>query len=214
LAARKAFWQLSRTEITDLCKAHGIAVTPQDSMYKFLSGAVSGVLDCSDDTLLEVLSMRLTDSEVCNEFSSTIQEIDEAMEVLEYSDREVFKSEQVSAAEKVVARSKFESEYREQAKLFRLAKERKNTKKRKVERGTLPTEISQKDAKKFIPAGCSIWRGCTRGSWQGHCKPFARVYESWASSSEHEAMKRVIKKLWEQHLLLSGKTMDECPYTF
>ncbi len=215
LAASCAFWNLSKTEIVDVCKLGGVAVPAASSLFDVLSNAVSNCLATGEEETLKILSQRLADNEAVNSFTEAILEVDEAAEVLEKSDQESLADEQKQARSRLEQRQTYRDEYTEKMKLFRLAREKKSKKgKKEMTKGSLPTVISQRDAKKFIPPGTHIWRGLTKGSWQGHCEPFARVYESWANSSEPEAMRRIIKKLWEQYLMVSGKDWSHCPWTF
>jgi hypothetical protein len=164
---------------------------------------------------LDVLALRLPDDEACNAFSAAVQEIDEAVEVLEHFDHDVVRQEQETAASRMAGKSEFQAAYAQRRKEWRLAGTR--PKKRAASRGPvtkgqLPTQVPQSEAKQYIPAGCRIWRGLVQGSWQGHCPPFSRVHESWRASSEPEAMRRVIRTLWEQHLALEGLDKSACPW--
>lgn len=215
LAASRCFWTMSMAQVIGLCKREGKAVEDSGSLCAVLASAVSNVLECDEAATLDALSLRLPDDECCNAFSSAVQEIDEAVEVLEQFDHETVKQEQETAATRIAAKVEFQRAYAERRKAWRLAREsnkKRAAPKHAVKKGELPTEMTQAQANKFIPPGTTIWRGVVQGSWQGHCEPFARVYESWRRSSEPEAMRRVIRTLWEQHIAKHGLDRSACPW--
>lgn len=74
-----------------------------------------------------------------------------------------------------------------------------------------PNLVSQKEAKKYLPPGASIWRGRTKMTWNGHCPPRRRISEPWGAD-EQAALALILRRLWDQYLQLSGKESDECPF--
>lgn len=214
LAASKVFWSMSKAEVIHACRSMGHAVPEAVSLFEVLSVAVSSVVACDEERALKVLSQRRIDSELCNHYSEVISGIDMAQEVLEMHHRDLAAREKVSATNRLDARSEYRAQYKEAMTSFRLAKENKTQRAKTTgfSRGTLPTEISQQEAKKFIPPACSIWRGRVAGNWQGERQPFASVYESWTNTSEPIAMRRVVRQLWGQYLMREGKDRSECPW--
>lgn len=214
LAATKCFWSMSKSEVIATCKHGGVALGDTGSLYEVLSRAVSAVLCIDEGATLKVLGQRLADSEMCNEYSEAVLEVDSAVEVLEHQDREVLQQEQNSASNRIEARKQYQQEFTTNMRVFRLAQEAKKKRQKKgpSQHGTLPTKMGQSEAKKYIPPNTTIWRGLVNGSWQGECKPFARLFESWRKSSEPEAMRRVIVGLWQRYLLKEGLTKEDCPW--
>lgn len=216
LAATKAFWSMSRCEVLNFCSQQGIHVRDHTSMYSVLADVVGGILGADEERTLAVLSQRLADDEMCNEYSAAIQEVEEAAEVLETSDKEAMEAEKKGAASRLAAREEFKQIYVDEARKFRIAREKEAKKRRKKAEPSgkkqMPTELTQAVARTMIPPDTSIWRGTVNGSWQGHCRPFCRIHESWKKSSEPEAMRRVIKTLWEQWLAKNGMTAADCPW--
>ncbi len=45
---------------------------------------------------------------------------------------------------------------------------------------TSTIDVSQQEAKRYLPPGASIWRANHHGSWQVHLKPHKRHSESWS----------------------------------
>lgn len=137
-------------------------------------------------------------------FSLAILEVDAAAELLDMNDKDLG----------LDARDSYRKEYAEHMTSFRLAAEKKSKRKKVTaqQKGTLPTSISQKEASLYIPPGSYTWRERVSGSWQGHLKPFALVFESWAKTNEQEAMRRVIRSLWDQYLIVQALSRDACPW--
>ena len=175
---------------------------------------VQDILKPEPERKFEILGLRLSDNELVNTYSEAVLEIEEAVKVLEQHDQDEVEKEQKSATTRLAGREEFQQQYRAAKSAFRLAQPRAKAgaKKGPIKPGTLPTSIPRSEAKKYIPPGCSIWRGAASATWQGHCKPFVRAYEPWATTSEPEAMRRVIKQLWEQYLLREGLEKDACPW--
>ena len=136
--------------------------------------------------------------------------------MLDHFDKDLLKQEQQSAKQKLESHGNYRQEYAKHVTSFRLASEKAAKKKKKGKpwaRGTLPTSMSQEQARECVPPGSHIWRGLVNGSWQGHLPPFARVYEAWNKTSEQEAMRRVIKALCEQYMAIDALPRSECPFT-
>lgn len=208
LAASKAFWSMGKADIVEACRGMGYAVPESSSLYEVLSTAVAAALGCDEERTLRVPSQRLAETEPCNSFTEVMGQIDMAREVLEFHDRELASQEKQAAISRLAAHADFRKDFRGAMSDFRLAQENKAKTK-----GALPTQFGQKDAQKYIPEGCSIWRGCSNGSWQGECPPFRRVYESWKRTTEPMAMRLTIRRLWEQDLEKNGLERSDCPWT-
>ena len=73
-----------------------------------------------------------------------------------------------------------------------------------VERQILPPVIEQKFAKRYLPPNASIWRDNIGGAWNGHPKPSPRISERF-NGNEQDALRRILKRLWETYLLTSGE---------
>lgn len=213
LAAEKAFWSMSASEVAEICKHAGVHLESNSGLLDLLGAAVSNLLGCDEARTLEVLSQRLATSEACNEYSEAILEVDAAVQVLDQADHQVMETEKGTASQRIQGRADYQREY-----VARVRKHRETTgPKAKKAKGPLaqkkmPTVIPQAEARKFIPPGTSIWRGTVRGSWQGHCKPFKRVYVNWKASSEPEAMKEVMRQLWCQYIQREALTNADCPW--
>ena len=78
----------------------------------------------------------------------------------------------------------------------------------------LPEVIEQAVAKRFIPEeGASIWPSNTRRAWCGHVPPRRRISEPFeANGGEHQALRAIVVRIWQQYLELKGQLLSECPF--
>ena len=100
--------------------------------------------------------------------------------------------------ERRLATEGFSHDYKaKRRELYELAKQSQGQKKQKVA-SNLPkkvSQVSQNNAKQFLPEGGSIWRGLTTGQWCGHLPPFRRVSCKWSERGEEGALKEVLRRL-------------------
>ena len=61
------------------------------------------------------------------------------------------------------------------------------------------TEITQQEAKKYIPDDCYVWKTNTKQGWGGHCPPYKNISESTVRQIPREAMFALVRRLWMQH---------------
>eukprot|EP00969_Alexandrium_andersonii_P145211 6421438-Alexandrium_andersonii.AAC.1 len=82
----------------------------------------------------------------------------------------------------------FRSEYTARAQKVHSSKSKKGG--AKASKLVLPHHMEQRDAKKFLPPGASIWRSAARGEWNGHLPPNRRVSEPYLKhGSSEQALK-------------------------
>ncbi len=74
-------------------------------------------------------------------------------------------------------------------------------------------DVSQKDAKAFLPPGASIWRANYKGSWEVHLKPHKRHSENWQihDNNSHAAMLASVRFVWRQWLFDNSMDVSQCP---
>ena len=82
----------------------------------------------------------------------------------------------------------------------------------------LPSQLTHKDltqpeAKVFMPPGSYLWRSVKHGSWEAHCPPHRRFSEPWAryAGSSYEAMHVCIRRAWILYLADFGLFESHCP---
>lgn len=79
--------------------------------------------------------------------------------------------------------------------------------------GRLPivTEISQKDASRFVPEGGYLWLSNSGGSWQAHFNGYKRISRSFAKYGQHESPRLCYVYLWEKFCEHHAIPTSECP---
>ena len=78
-------------------------------------------------------------------------------------------------------------------------------------------DISQEDARAFIPAGASVWRAVTgRQAWCGHYPPMPRCSKSFGDGQTtcRQALGDVCIILWSHHIVDSGLDIADVPWDF
>jgi hypothetical protein len=209
LAARRAFFLMSWTDLSPFAELWNIDLSDCSSLFNVLFRMVKSILQCSDHEVMDILSLRLSADDINASFIDTVLEIDEALSLFEHTDLQEVKAQQQKASSGSTTRKAFGTEFKAKKLAVRLAAKEKISlpKKRRYE-----TLISQGSAKELLPPDTSIWRGLTRQEWCGHCPPRKRIQSSWAEHTEGGAMLDVIKRLWLQWLELVGLGIEFCPW--
>lgn len=225
VAARRAFWSLTKATIQGLAAHWGIRIGEGADLFGTLFATVQGCLGGSDGETMRVVSQRLASQEQALTFSEEMSGIDEVMEVFERPDRASIEQERKKLKEKSSESEAFKAAYREKAERVRSVVEQhaaKERKKRKTAAASssssrpvrAPDEftIAQVDAKSLLPPGASVWRGVARNNWNAHLKPYARTSASWLrSGGEAAALKVVLRTVWSQYLEVEGLSRAACP---
>lgn len=74
----------------------------------------------------------------------------------------------------------------------------------------LPVVIPQSRAKHFLPQGASIWRANVHRRWMGQMARRRRISCRFDDGlDEGEALRDVLKRLWEQKAEIEGKPVGE-----
>ena len=216
LAAECAFWNMSRTQLVHIAGYLGRDLSDPTSLFAVLHDLVKGLLGRNDAETMRILSLRLCDTEQCNEWTQELLEIDAAADLLEKSDQEALHSEQDAAVAQMEVRSAFRDAFarrrREDAEKAKAAAPKAKKKKVEAAKARMPTELEQQEAKRWLPPHASIWRGRIKGYWFGHLPPFPRISAAWKEHSEVGAMRLIIRRLWDQHLMVTGASREDCPF--
>lgn len=211
VAAKHAFWAMSRTSIVRLGGLKGVVVPGSATMCEALMLVVQACLPgASQDDVLRALAQRLCINEVSASFADAFLGIEEAHQVLDRDDAEKLVSEQQHCRKVLAGDQEFVGEFAKARSSAGPAKRKRKAAVKLPPR--LPSTIPQSEAKLYIPENCSVWRGVSRCEWCGHCPPFRRVSSSWLLHGEHGALVDLARRLWRQHLNLAGKPLSDCPF--
>lgn len=161
VAAHCAFWQLGRSTLEDICGILGIDVVAGTDLVGLLWTMIQRVTGLPDQGVLEILHQRLANLDISNSYAPEVLCLDEALAVLEESDKRAALEEQRSVPSKVEAHKSFKRSYFAKAKVVRQSaakaegRPRKRAKKKQLFRETFEDsfDISQKESGARSPAG-------------------------------------------------------------
>ena len=218
IAARHAFWKLSRTQLVLIMAAQGVVFESGSSLCDVVFSSVKSMLKCRDEEAISICEQRLAINDLTRHWSSDILAVDEAAQVLERSDHELLGREQKDTVESMQQDREFVAAFRRKSfDVHALAKAKAGPKAKakaavKPKAVKLPACIPQAEAKKIVPADAYIWRGYSRAGWNGHYPPRRRVSATFQDHGEDGALRQVLKMLWLQFLDAKGLSQDWCPY--
>jgi hypothetical protein len=225
VAAYSGFWQLGRTTLEDICKVLDIPIPDGCDLMGLLWGMVKHITDKPEDQVLDILYHRLAHMHSANLFAQEVMALDEALDVLEESDKRVVIQEQSSATSSAAATKSFKASSAAKARSVResgLAGKpapKKRAKKKEFFKETFghTFDIGQPAAKRFAPPGGSIWRSLTgRQGWNGHFPPNPRISTAFGDGTTtcRAACSDALIRLWDQYLTKHGLDWAQCPYDF
>ncbi|CAK0797975.1 unnamed protein product [Prorocentrum cordatum] len=213
LAATNCFWNISSSDLGSIASYLKIPIPEGASLFSKLHTMICSLLGITSEAAMKFLCVRWSCDENDLEFAQELMEVEAAIEVLDQHDHDTAKQQIHAAETSVKAHEEFTEEF--EAKLLELARAKAGGKKPKVGAGKtekIPTTLTQKEAKKYLPPGASIWRGFSRGEWMGHMPPYRRVSAPWSKHTEAGAMRVVLKKVWIQYLAKEVKDRSHCPW--
>lgn len=203
IAAWEAFWAIGPYWLVRFCKHRRwtLPLGGGGSLFKTLYWMVGHILNISEEQVLDIVTQRLAINGCDLSCADTVMHLDKAIHLLEKTDHAAVNAEKRHLASAAEQRRTFVEEYTEERKKAKAAVEARarcssgpKAKARNVVavgHVSVPSVISQAQAREFIPPGCSIWVGNTRGTWNGHCPPRARMSARWSDRD-------IIRRLWVQ----------------
>lgn len=226
IACRCACWAMSRTEIARFVALRKVEIPSGASLFDTMYIATQKILGLSDADVLAIVGLRIVAERNSMHFGEELLEMDAAIEVIDCKDREEVQQERKSAGNKKpefeTLSKAFKEKRQEVQAAAKPAKRPTTTALKSDARGgasssssrpaVIPKTITHAEAIQYLPPGCAVWRSNTRNEWWGHCKPFKRVVVPWMLGEESSAMFLVLRKLWVQHLELTGQGPESCPY--
>lgn len=225
VAAYSAFWQIGRSGLEDICGVLGYIVPSGSTLVELLWMMVKRITGLDDAEVLDILHSRLERLDVGTGYAPEVLALDEALDVLEESDKRAALEEQRTAPSRLQEHQEFKRHYFERAKVVKSAgkkakapnRKRPKTVQRFRESFEDSFDITQPQAKKFLPPGAAIWRSVTgRQGWNGHFGGNARISRGFGDgvSDCRQALRDVLVRLWDQYLTKNGLEWDSCPYDF
>ena len=111
VAARSAFWSLSKTWMDTLVQFEDWHLDSSDSVFDTLFGCIQNALKCSDEEALTITSRRLGEHDFDTVFATGLLEVDEAIECLERHDHSKLVAKQNDYISQAADRKAFVSDY-------------------------------------------------------------------------------------------------------
>ena len=74
-------------------------------------------------------------------------------------------------------------------------------------------DLVQKEAKKLLPPGCTVWRANYRGEWCFHLEPHQRHLSKWSdhAGDSYEALLCGVRQAWRMFLFDNLLQIKDCP---
>ena len=94
LAARNAFWGMTRVSFSRLAEVWGINVNECTDLCSTLTTMVAEILKTDEGAVIEVLSKRLAVNDISAVYMPSLLEVDDAVQVLEHHDQREFHERQ------------------------------------------------------------------------------------------------------------------------
>ena len=189
------FGKLSRLVVENICKVAGEKFSSNQSFFQLLFEIIKRALNLDDGATLDIIAQRFVATEQEDDYAEQVLNIEEAVEVLEDQDIKVLNQERKHLPELREARDSFRTEYVDRRRLIPVpaapapkavaGKKGKGKGKGKGggggggARDDIPDDISQANAKFFLPPGGQLWCGHKRHEWCGHLPPFGRISYMW-----------------------------------
>lgn len=216
LAARNAFWSLSKAWLQSAATMFGLQIPDGASVVSLTELLCKHILGVGDEEAIECVEKRL----VCmsldiGDADAEAAEVEELEDVLERRDEKAVEAE-------YQARQKGEQHFREVREEYRQRRAAVrpkggarpnfvNSKGGKYPRRLPAGEIPHSQAKELAPPNSYIWRSLRDGRWAGRYPPYGEISRSWARHTEQGALRQVLAHLWEQYLASGGHTTAQCP---
>merc|ERR1719198_1135806 len=222
VAAKGAFWQLSRTACAALCAHLHFDHEDGDSRFDVLWKLIQGATGLGDEAVLEIISQRAVRSQGCTNVEELLR-VDDAVEVMDKEDQKNASGLKATAQEIERVRREFSDcvRSRRQAIAAQASQQAASSSSSRARRGTAaprplrpytavpPGDLTQPQLAARCPPKGHVWKGRRGGTWQGHLPPHSRVSYSWSAYGGREAGLLVLKDLWGAYMEDTG--LQECP---
>lgn len=215
-AAAEAFWTLKKDFLLRLAGYLNIDLPDTSGLVPIVEHMIGSILSVSSEQAVDLMTIRLGHMQ-----AKTASGIDDLLDMpdatwcITHQEMEDLQAEFSASSSRAQAANDFGKAWT--ARRAQVKTSTGKSKKPKVksappsERRLPPGDLFQPDLKPLLPPGGSLWRGHQRGTWNGHYPPFARITKSWLLYGHRTAAVLVLRQLWEQHLLVSGQEISECP---
>jgi hypothetical protein len=222
LLAENAFFSFPKSFVVDLCGYWVIDVPTGLDYFDTLAFVCKFILKRDDQFILNILHEKMATMPGSNDLmAEELLQIDAAIQVLDQCDHDVFLAEQKKVEGDKEERREFAKRYRERISALTaglplpviLRPARRGGAPGGEYPPAIPSTIPHAEAALYIPPGSTIWRALLRSKWEAHVKPYPRFGEHWSIEGEHEALLRILRRMWAFYLEGIGRDLTDCPIT-
>ena len=184
----------------------------QGSLMDILVSLIMGLLECSEADAVGHAHKRMLQYHEKTSWAKDISQVDAAIDTFDWHDREQVQNE-IDRSQRLAAESKqFQTDYVAKRAAVGPPAQHSRQKQKANQYPALPSHIQQKDAKVFLPPGCSIWKGHGLNLWAGHCPPYPRKSARWhLNGGEQGALLQCLRLIWTDYLEMNGMSRRQCP---
>jgi hypothetical protein len=129
------------------------------------------------------------------------------LKVFEYHDRQQIEQEQAAVQLELLEREDFALALERQHE----AVQGKARKPRTQVIPAVPFEVSQPEAKKYMPPGSYIHKSNVTCAWCGYVPPYRRMSEPFSVGGSRAALLRLLRRAWRLHNELNRRPREETP---
>lgn len=197
-----------------------VPIAPGDSFLQLLLPLVTFILHVGTNVALRILRLRMANTEVESRFQEELMQVDHVHDVLDRNDIRVLESRQESVATVRQRRRAFQTEYPKKVQEHKASEGPPRNRARNTASGSstarptqLPPiqEISQQDAKKYLPDGATTWQDRVRGGWHALYAPLPRVSRIFQRCGQVGALKECYRYVWEPSCTDKWVPLASCP---
>lgn len=216
LAAKCAFWSLSKAWLQSAASLLGLQVPDGSSVVALVELLCKSILGVGDEEAVECVEHRLVCmSKDLGDADAEAAEVEELEDVLERRDEKLVEAEYQARQKDEQHFREVREEYRQRRAAVRPKAAAKpsavNPRGVRYPRRLPAGEISHSQAKELSPPNSYVWRSLRDGRWCGRFPPYGEMSRSWARHTEQGALRQVLAHLWEQYLTSGGFTTAQCP---
>ena len=208
LAAAQAFWDLTKSELTDLAEHLGISLEKGADLFTIVLTMVMQVLEVSEDEAIEICHKRLVAMTKATQHNPALLQVDAALDVMDKADHQKFRDDQDAAEKELSHRKAYSNAYQEKMQTRR---NQKGGKKVTYKKRVFPTTVTQASAKILLPPNSSIWKDNGNQAWAAHVLPYPRISERFElHGSDHDALKVLLQRCWAMRMEHDSVDVADC----
>ena len=186
IACHHGWWKMVRTDIQRFSQLQGVHISNSASLFDTLLGSIMGILKCDEEAAMVFMGKRLVREKRGTFFAEEVLQLDEAIDLFDYNDREAVKGDIKKAGKNLDSFNDFVVELSTKRSEMAAAKKQRQDQ----NRPKVPRVLSQEEAAIYCPPNGHIWINNQCRKFHGHLEKseYKRVFASYPEDGvEHEA---------------------------